>query len=99
VRARALCADDARCPLLQSVRLVFSGESSVTQGFVDVVGYEIRIGLQDRVARLAGSHQPKQARDREPKPADAGLSGADRGIDSDAGKNHDGRIACCDSSC
>jgi hypothetical protein len=84
-------------PQLES--FVFGEESCVSQSFVDVAGFDVRIGRRDRVTCLARGHQPKQSRHRKPKPANTGLAGADRGIDGNATKYHGYRIEGFGTSC
>ena len=71
-------------------RFVLGQGCGIEKSGVNILGFQVWIGSEDRFPSFTGRQKAKQASQRKPHSTNAGLAGTDRGIDRDAIVKHDG---------
>lgn len=66
-------------------RFIIGKLCGVLQRLIDVLSFQIRIGLQNLLPALTGSEKPEQSRHGKPHAANAWLASTDCWINGDAG--------------
>ena len=69
--------------ILVSVML-FQAPRGVSEGLIQILGFQVRVRLKYAVPGLPGSQQADDRPDRDPHPADARLPAHDGGVEGDS---------------